>query len=117
MLSIILKKELPTLWFIFIPIYHVYADPGCSNPGIPYGGRKTGSRYGANDQVGFTCNEGYTLIGSSERTCLCDEGDTCEWDGEQPICRGELMDNISRRYDNVFVSACYHGVPIPGSNN
>ncbi|KAM6930980.1 sushi domain-containing protein 2 [Xenentodon cancila] len=48
----------------------------------PRNGRKNGTVYLQGNTLSFTCNEGYILYRSSERTCM-DEG---TWTGEQPCC-------------------------------
>ncbi|KAM4579563.1 sushi domain-containing protein 2 [Fundulus diaphanus] len=48
----------------------------------PRNGKKNGTHYLQGKTLGFTCNEGYVLYRSTERTCL-EEG---MWTGEQPYC-------------------------------
>uniref|UniRef100_A0A3B5LRS1 Sushi domain containing 2 n=1 Tax=Xiphophorus couchianus TaxID=32473 RepID=A0A3B5LRS1_9TELE len=48
----------------------------------PRNGKKNGTHYLQGKTLGFTCNEGYILYRSTERTCL-KEG---TWTGEQPYC-------------------------------
>uniref|UniRef100_A0A672YTG6 Sushi domain-containing protein 2-like n=1 Tax=Sphaeramia orbicularis TaxID=375764 RepID=A0A672YTG6_9TELE len=47
---------------------------------VPQSGKKNGSNYLEGSTLSFSCNEGFILYGSSERTCL-DDG---TWTGEQP---------------------------------
>ncbi|TKS78565.1 Sushi domain-containing protein 2 [Collichthys lucidus] len=54
----------------------------CGWLSTPMNGRKNGTHYLEGNTVSFTCNEGYILYGSTERTCL-DDG---TWTGEQPYC-------------------------------
>lgn len=54
----------------------------------PRNGKKNGTRYLQGDTVSFTCNEGYILYSSTERTCMEDR----IWSGEQPFCITE--DNV-----------------------
>ncbi|XP_061586545.1 sushi domain-containing protein 2 [Cololabis saira] len=51
----------------------------------PRNGRKNGTHYLQGNTLSFTCNEGYMLYGSSQRTCT--DGGT--WTGEQPYCLTE----------------------------
>nr|XP_046241528.1 sushi domain-containing protein 2 isoform X2 [Scatophagus argus] len=48
----------------------------------PNNGKKNGTQYLEGNTLSFTCNEGYILYGSTERTCL-DDG---TWTGQQPYC-------------------------------
>ncbi|KAJ4922948.1 hypothetical protein JOQ06_021269 [Pogonophryne albipinna] len=48
----------------------------------PRNGKKNGTHYLEGSCLSFTCNEGFSLYGSMERTCL-DDG---SWTGEQPYC-------------------------------
>ncbi|XP_035514372.1 sushi domain-containing protein 2 isoform X1 [Morone saxatilis] len=48
----------------------------------PRNGKKNGTRYLEGSTLSFTCNEGYILYGSTERTCL-DDG---TWTGKQTNC-------------------------------
>eukprot|EP00794_Sanderia_malayensis_P007132 gene7132-7937_t len=54
----------------------------CGNPGTPANGEKHGSDYRVGKSVSFDCNAGYSLRGSSLRTC----GQSGSWDGAQPRC-------------------------------
>ncbi|XP_068994992.1 sushi domain-containing protein 2 [Embiotoca jacksoni] len=48
----------------------------------PKNGKKNGTHYLEGNTLSFSCNEGYRLYGSTERTCV-DDG---TWTGEQPYC-------------------------------
>lgn len=48
----------------------------------PRNGQKNGTHYLDGNTVSFTCNKGYILFGSAERTCLNDG----TWTGEEPFC-------------------------------
>ena len=54
----------------------------CSLLPIPSNGHRSSSRRNYNDMVRFSCNTGYTLRGSSARTCQS----TGLWSGTQPTC-------------------------------
>ncbi len=61
-------------------------NPGfCGDPGIPPHGSRLGEEFKYKSLLRFTCEAGYTLIGSSERTCL----QNGSWSGTQPVCEGE----------------------------
>ncbi|XP_072445526.1 complement factor B-like [Chiloscyllium punctatum] len=62
----------------------------CSNPGIPFGGRKEGTNYGILSTVRYKCGT-YILRGSPQRTCL----ETGQWSGVQPRCESkDAFDNV-----------------------
>lgn len=48
----------------------------------PRNGKKDGTNYLQGSTVSFSCNEGFILYGSKERTCQNDG----TWTGEQPFC-------------------------------
>ncbi|XP_041855315.1 sushi domain-containing protein 2 isoform X2 [Melanotaenia boesemani] len=48
----------------------------------PRNGKKNGTHYLHGDTLSFTCNEGYILYSSTERTCMEDG----TWTGQQPYC-------------------------------
>ncbi|XP_026177714.1 sushi domain-containing protein 2 isoform X2 [Mastacembelus armatus] len=48
----------------------------------PRNGRKNGTHYVKGNTLNFSCNDGYKLYGTAQRTCL-DDG---TWTGEQPYC-------------------------------
>uniref|UniRef100_A0A8C3I1H3 CUB and Sushi multiple domains 2 n=1 Tax=Chrysemys picta bellii TaxID=8478 RepID=A0A8C3I1H3_CHRPI len=54
----------------------------CGDPGIPSHGIRLGSEFGVDSVVRFSCEPGYTLRGSSERTCHANGS----WSGTQPEC-------------------------------
>ncbi|XP_035682609.1 polycystic kidney disease protein 1-like 2 [Branchiostoma floridae] len=61
----------------------------CQELPIPNNGIRTeGHLYG--DKVTFSCNEGYELIGSENRTCQANQS----WSGMQPTC-GDCVPDIS----------------------
>jgi len=54
----------------------------CGDPGTPSNGVKHGTEYKNGKSVSFDCNPGFSLSGSSSRTC----GQNGNWDGTQPRC-------------------------------
>ncbi|XP_033116685.1 complement factor B-like [Anneissia japonica] len=86
-------------------------DPVCIRKGnpshcvplpIPINGQKSGTRYDLYDVVIFTCESGYTLIGSKLRRCL-----ETGWSGERTTCEGsdeysdieEVKDSFIQNFD------------------
>uniref|UniRef100_A0A8C1ZS09 CUB and Sushi multiple domains 1 n=1 Tax=Cyprinus carpio TaxID=7962 RepID=A0A8C1ZS09_CYPCA len=65
------------------PPYCSGDNPGfCGDPGIPPHGSRLGEEFRHKSLLRFTCEAGYVLIGSSERTCL----QNGSWSGTQPVC-------------------------------
>uniref|UniRef100_A0A8C1GP80 CUB and Sushi multiple domains 2 n=1 Tax=Cyprinus carpio TaxID=7962 RepID=A0A8C1GP80_CYPCA len=54
----------------------------CGDPGIPVHGIRLGEEFSVGSIVRFSCEPGYILKGSSERTCLANGS----WVGIQPEC-------------------------------
>uniref|UniRef100_A0A669AVD5 CUB and Sushi multiple domains 1 n=1 Tax=Oreochromis niloticus TaxID=8128 RepID=A0A669AVD5_ORENI len=57
----------------------------CGDPGIPpHGARIGGEEFKTKSLLRFSCEAGYNVIGSAERTCLHNG----TWSGTQPVCQG-----------------------------
>lgn len=56
----------------------------CGDPGIPLHSIRLGNEFGVDSMVRFSCEPGYTLRGTSERTCHANGS----WSGTQPECEG-----------------------------
>ena len=54
----------------------------CSPPDHPLNGRRVGANWTCSATVEFECDDGYYLVGSSNRTCQPNEN----WDGEETEC-------------------------------
>ncbi|XP_067863040.1 CUB and sushi domain-containing protein 2 [Heptranchias perlo] len=55
----------------------------CVDPGVPFFGIQNNSQgYQVGSTVGFTCQKGYILLGSTTRTCFAN----LTWSGTQPEC-------------------------------
>lgn len=57
----------------------------CGDPGVPVHGIRLGEEFSVGSVVRFSCEPGYVLKGSSERTCLANGS----WVGTQPECHGK----------------------------
>ena len=67
-------------------IFYIYIlERSCGNPGSPTNGIKIGTNHSYGASIEFTCNQGYTLQGSQQRTCLT----TGQWSGSQPTCQSK----------------------------
>ena len=60
----------------------------CADPGIPSNGKRYGSVFTNGHNVHFQCEQGYSLVGSSIRTCL----PTGNWSGTETRCVGMSED-------------------------
>uniref|UniRef100_A0A673BJS4 CUB and Sushi multiple domains 2 n=1 Tax=Sphaeramia orbicularis TaxID=375764 RepID=A0A673BJS4_9TELE len=54
----------------------------CGDPGVPVHGIRLGEEFTVGSVVRFSCEPGYVLRGSPERTCLANGN----WSGEKPQC-------------------------------
>lgn len=59
----------------------------CGDPGVPVHGIRLGEEFTVGSVVRFSCEPGYVLRGSPERTCLANG----TWLGTQPECQGKAM--------------------------
>lgn len=68
-----------------------HKDNFCSNPGVPFGGSRSGDFFKEGSVVKYTCDSKLVLRGSSERKCLL----TGVWSGEEPQCQSwYTFDNV-----------------------
>uniref|UniRef100_A0A3B3Z8B6 Sushi domain-containing protein n=1 Tax=Periophthalmus magnuspinnatus TaxID=409849 RepID=A0A3B3Z8B6_9GOBI len=67
------------------PPYCTGVSPGiCGDPGMPpHGARLGGEEFKTKSLLRFSCEAGFNLIGSVERTCLHNG----TWSGTQPVCQ------------------------------
>ncbi len=64
----------------------------------PHGVRLGGEEFKTKSLLRFSCEAGYSLIGSAERTCLHNG----TWSGTQPVCQGgELWQWLYMTYGYV----------------
>ncbi|XP_060780908.1 CUB and sushi domain-containing protein 1a [Neoarius graeffei] len=61
----------------------------CGDPGVPPHGSRLGEEFRIRSLLRFTCEAGYMLMGSSERTCL----QNGSWSGTQPVCEAVSCGN------------------------
>lgn len=77
---------------------HIYVgiNPGiCGDPGLPpHGARLGGEEFKTKSLLRFSCEAGYSLIGSVERTCLHNG----TWSGTQPVCQGRPVKQSTLEY-------------------
>lgn len=59
----------------------------CGDPGTPRNGRREVSSTTFRSAVLYSCNDGFSLVGSELRVCTA----SGEWSGFIPTCKSELM--------------------------
>ena len=74
---------------------HLFAMPfsvvvSCGQPDAPGNGRVNTSTGNVGDVARYSCDSGYTLSGTAERTCQADG----QWSGRVSTCKGEIMQCI-----------------------
>ncbi|XP_035691422.1 CUB and sushi domain-containing protein 1-like [Branchiostoma floridae] len=89
----------------------------------PTDGEKTGSSYFYQDVVGFSCDTGYEMDGSSSLTCQADK----TWTADSPTCNRVKCPVLvapengakegSNSYQNVVQFTCYFGYDLVGSSS
>lgn len=74
------------LYINFVHFLTIGVNPGiCGDPGIPpHGARLGGEEFKTKSLLRFSCEAGYSLMGSAERTCLHNG----TWSGTQLVCQG-----------------------------
>ncbi|XP_074620011.1 sushi, von Willebrand factor type A, EGF and pentraxin domain-containing protein 1-like [Acropora palmata] len=88
----------------------------CADIGAPIYGTKSSSDYSAGSTLSFTCNAGYSLYGSSSRTCQAGE-----WTGRHPKCLDD--DECTKSPCNQwcvntnggYLCHCHKGYTLQGS--
>lgn len=65
----------------------------CQRPGDIGQGSVTvnDQQYNAGAVATYSCNDGYQLMGNSQRTC----GENGDWSGSQPRCESKLKEALS----------------------
>ena len=70
-----------------LPFTGLLSYCNCSDPGTPTNGQRSLSSTAYNSVVTYTCNVGYTLQGSNNRTCQSDG----QWNGSMPQCTKSMF--------------------------
>lgn len=71
-------------------------DNYCPDPGIPINGMKNSSNYDMGERISFSCQSGYTLLGTEIRECLPHR----IWSGNEVKCVGKFL--------NFFLNVSLH---------
>nr|XP_057944796.1 CUB and sushi domain-containing protein 1-like isoform X2 [Doryrhamphus excisus] len=106
------------------PPYCTGLSPGmCGDMGVPpHGNRLGGEEFKTKSLLRFSCEAGYNLIGSAERTCLHNG----TWSGTQPVCQavscgnpgtpahGRIVFNDGITFGSSVAYACWEGFKTSG---
>ncbi|XP_070827197.1 CUB and sushi domain-containing protein 1a isoform X2 [Chaetodon trifascialis] len=106
------------------PPYCTGISPGiCGDPGMPpHGARLGGEEFKTKSLLRFSCEAGYNLIGSAERTCLHNG----TWSGTQPVCQavscgnpgtpahGRIVFSDGITFGSSVAYACWEGFKTSG---
>lgn len=84
----------------------------CETLSTPTNGKKVGSSTVYGQSIAFSCLNGYSLSGSTTRTCQADG----MWSGTQPTCHGETAQEMTTIYI-ALISDTLHCVPAKGCGN
>uniref|UniRef100_A0A3P8SDR5 CUB and Sushi multiple domains 1 n=1 Tax=Amphiprion percula TaxID=161767 RepID=A0A3P8SDR5_AMPPE len=92
----------------------------CGDPGMPpHGARLGGEEFKTKSLLRFSCEAGYNLIGSAERTCLHNG----TWSGTQPVCQviqcgpppqvhyGKV-EGTDHSWGSSVTYSCFHGYQL-----
>ncbi|XP_073244344.1 sushi, von Willebrand factor type A, EGF and pentraxin domain-containing protein 1-like isoform X3 [Porites lutea] len=79
----------------------------CQDPGIPPNGARRGNDFRDGKRLSFTCNNGYTLIGS--RAITCSEG---KWNSAIPQCKKTCADPGALQNGRRIGSDFRHGKTV-----
>ncbi|KAM3932341.1 CUB and sushi domain-containing protein 1 isoform 2-T2 [Leptodactylus fuscus] len=98
-------------------------NPGmCGDPGIPAHGSRLGNEFKTKSLLRFSCEMGYTLLGSMERICLSNGS----WSGIQPSCEavscgnpgtpanGMIIFSDGILFSSSVIYACWEGYKTSG---
>lgn len=62
--------------------YHYFAARNCGHPGTPVNGNISSYVFTFGSTVEYTCDKGFTLVGSKQRVCQANQ----TWSGILPQC-------------------------------
>ncbi|XP_077451119.1 CUB and sushi domain-containing protein 1-like isoform X2 [Stigmatopora argus] len=83
-----------------VPSYCTGLSPGmCGDTGLPPHGSRLGDEFKTKSLLRFSCEAGYNLIGSAERTCLHNG----TWSGTQPVCQAVSCGNPGTPAHGIIV--------------
>ncbi|RXM33320.1 CUB and sushi domain-containing protein 2, partial [Acipenser ruthenus] len=98
-------------------------SPGfCGDPGVPAHGSRLGDEFRTKHLLRFSCEAGYILRESAERTCLPNGS----WSGTQPVCEavscgnpgtpayGKILFSDGITFSSSVTYACWEGYKTSG---
>ncbi|XP_062981165.1 CUB and sushi domain-containing protein 1 [Elgaria multicarinata webbii] len=98
-------------------------NPGyCDDPGVPSHGSRLGDEFKIKSLLRFSCEMGYQLRGSPERTCLLNGS----WSGLQPVCEavscgnpgtpanGKIIYSDGISFSSSVIYSCWEGYKTSG---
>ena len=81
--------------------FDLHTEVNCGDPGIPANGSTVVSSTTLNAVALHTCNDGFVLVGQSERVCL----ENAEWSAPLPSCEGNHRAAIETDYVIFYICA------------
>ncbi|XP_015927281.1 complement factor B-like [Parasteatoda tepidariorum] len=73
----------------------------CPDPGIPINGMKNSTNYDMGERICFSCQSGYTLLGTEVRECLPHR----IWSGNEAKCVGPYDFDNTARVSDILMTA------------
>ncbi|KAM4028719.1 CUB and sushi domain-containing protein 3 isoform 7-T7 [Anomaloglossus baeobatrachus] len=111
-------------WSASLPHCSGDASGWCGDPGVPAHGSREGTEFRTRNLMKFSCEVGYVLHGSEERTCLSNGS----WTGRQPECKavqcgnpgttanGRVFRVDGTTFSSSVIYSCVDGYILSGSN-
>ncbi|XP_077127218.1 CUB and sushi domain-containing protein 3 isoform X7 [Ranitomeya variabilis] len=111
-------------WSASLPHCSGDASGWCGDPGSPTHGSREGTEFRTKNTMRFSCEVGYVLHGSEERTCLSNGS----WTGRQPECKavqcgnpgttanGRVFRVDGTTFSSSVIYSCVDGYILSGSN-
>ncbi|XP_073446315.1 CUB and sushi domain-containing protein 3 isoform X7 [Dendrobates tinctorius] len=111
-------------WSASLPHCSGDASGWCGDPGAPAHGSREGTEFRTKNTLRFSCEVGYILHGSEERTCLSNGS----WTGRQPECKavqcgnpgttanGRVFRVDGTTFSSSVIYSCVDGYILYGSN-
>ncbi|XP_072007404.1 CUB and sushi domain-containing protein 3 isoform X6 [Engystomops pustulosus] len=100
------------------------ASGWCGDPGVPAHGSREGTEFRTKSTIRFSCEDGYVLHGSEDRTCLSNGS----WTGRQPECKavqcgnpgttanGRVFRVDGTTFSSSVIYSCVDGYILSGSS-
>ena len=79
--------------------YHFVAARNCGHPGTPVHGNINSYVFTYGSTVEYTCDKGYTLVGSKQRVCQANQ----TWSGTSPQCTSRFGSFIESSHVIIII--------------